>query len=207
MPLPESREEQLAFIRRVLALTGWSQTVLAKRAGLDPSTLSRFLAPSRDHNMLRNSTISRIGEVTGLRAEDVVDVPPSPALAEEAVPVSESGNDIIAMMLNQYRTRYKAVDAWRLNNRALELAGYQPGDILFLALDELPLAGDVVCAQLYDFAKQKAVSLFRLYHPPYLVASSTDAALVKPLPADGTGIVVKGVVVGSFRQRRPLAGP
>ena len=69
MSAPHNRAEQIAFVRRALALTGWSQTALAKRAGLDPSTLSHFLAEGREGHALRPATIARIAEVTGLLIE------------------------------------------------------------------------------------------------------------------------------------------
>jgi transcriptional regulator with XRE-family HTH domain len=209
MAAPQTREEQMAFVRRALALTGWSQTVLAKRAGLDPSTLSHFLSQDRDGHALRASTIARIAEVTGLlvepEPEDSLDV-----FLEEAVPVSNQPDAVIRELLARLREKHQSVDAWTLRTRALELAGYLPGDILFVSLKETPLAGDVVCGQIYDWAAKRAMTVFRLFHPPFLVASSADPLLMKPTALEGDQVSVKGVVIGSYRPRpatRPATRP
>jgi transcriptional regulator with XRE-family HTH domain len=200
MSASQTREEQIAFVRRALALTGWSQTVLAKRAGLDPSTLSHFLSSERADHSLRPSTIARIAEVTGLLVE------PEPAesldvFLEEAVPVTIQPDSVVHDVLNKLQEKYQSVDAWTLRTRALELAGYLPGDVLFVSLKETPLAGDVVCGQIYDWTEKRAVTVFRLFHPPFLVASSADPALIKPIALEGDEVSVKGVVIGSYRPR------
>lgn len=203
MAAPQTRDEQIAFVRRALALTGWSQTVLAKRAGLDPSTLSHFLSSERAEHALRPSTITRIAEVTGL----LVEPEPEEALdvfLEEAVPVSIQPDSIIHEVLGKLQEKHPAVDAWTLRTRALELAGYLPGDVLFVSLKETPLAGDVVCGQIYDWAAKRALTVFRLFHPPYLVASCADPSLVKPIALEGDQVSVKGVVVGSYRPRQSI---
>jgi transcriptional regulator with XRE-family HTH domain len=200
MAVPLTRGEQISFVRRALALTGWSQTALARRAGLDPSTLSHFLAQDREGHALRASTIARIAEVTGLLIEpepdDSLDV-----FLEEAVPMTNHADRVAVGVLAQLHQQNPAVDAWILRTRAIELAGYLPGDVLFISLQETPLAGDVVCAQIYDWAKKRAVTVFRLFHPPFLVTSTTDPSLVKPLAVDDEQVAVKGVVVGSYRPR------
>ncbi|MGH6907913.1 MAG: hypothetical protein ACREDX_08660, partial [Aestuariivirga sp.] len=93
------------------------------------------------------------------------------------------------------------IDAWTLNSRALEGAGYRPGDILLVALDETPAAGDVVCAQIYDWVKAKAETVFRIFQPPYLVAATSDPQLMRPHLVDDAAVAIKGVVLQSLRGR------
>jgi transcriptional regulator with XRE-family HTH domain len=201
MTAPQNREEQIAFVRRALALTGWSQTVLAKRAGLDPSTLSHFLSSERGEHSLRPATIASIAEVTGL----LVDPEPAEALdvfLEEAVPADLQTDSFVRVMVTKLQEKHLSIDAWTLRTRALELAGYLPGDVLFVSLKETPLAGDVVCGQIYDWSAKRAVTVFRLFHPPFLVASSADPTLVKPIALEGDAVSVKGVVIGTYRPRK-----
>ncbi len=61
---------------------------------------------------------------------------------------------------------------------------------------------DVVCAQVYDWARGKAETVFRLYEPPYLLSSTTDPKLLRPLVVDDDVVMIKGVVVASLRSRR-----
>lgn len=201
--IPTSREKQLDYIRRVLQLTGWTQSVLARRAGLDPSTLSRFLSNEREGHALRGNSILRIGEVTGISPNADAPAPPRSGLAEgEASPLAPDEGSEAQSLLASLRERHANVDAWVLTTRALELAGYLPGDIVFVSLGETPLAGDVVCAQAYDWATSRAETAFRLFQPPFLVTATLDPKLQKPWSAEESQTAIKGVVVGMLRNRR-----
>ena len=91
--------------------------------------------------------------------------------------------------------------AWTLKSRALELAGYRPGDILFVQLGTPALKGDVFCAQIYDWHAQRTETVFRIFQPPYLVAATADAELLRPYGADEESVVIKGVVLHTLRSR------
>lgn len=202
--VPESREQQLEYIHRVLALTGWSQSVLARRAGLDPSTLSRFLSNERDGHALRPNSLLRIGEVTGIKAgsDSASDDTPGGLSESEASPrPTSTADDLTDAAIQAIVARGMNVDAWTLQSRALELAGYRHGDVLLVSLDEKPQPGDVVCAQIYDWTKSRAETVFRIYQPPFLVPASMDTQLLKPLSLEDGTIAIKGVVIQSFRAR------
>lgn len=203
---PSSKEEQVAYVRRVLQLTGWSPTVLAKRAGLDPSTLSRFLANEREGHALRQSSMQRIGELIG--GAELASATKSSSNAEHGFSENEASLTILVpgtdeeATVNALRLRHQNVDAWTLNNRSLELAGFRPGDILIVSLSTLPMVGDVVCAQVYDWSNSRAETMFRIYQPPFLIAATTDLNLMKPRFADDGSTTIKGVVLHSLRARQ-----
>lgn len=88
---------------------------------------------------------------------------------------------------------------WQLSGSALELSGYRPGDFLIVDLEDEAEAGDVVCAQIYDWQAASARTVLRLYQPPYLVAAAKDPARYRPELVDNDKVVIKGVVVASFR--------
>lgn len=194
-------DEQRAYLRRVLERTGWSQTQLAQRAALDPSTLSRFLSGGREGHALRASTLTKIAAASGVPVSG--EAPPAPAgFAEaEASPLSLAGRDDLGIIIAGLAATSRSVDPWLLSSRALENAGYRPGDILLVALDEAPLQGDVVCAQIYDWTKGGAQTVFRLFQPPYLVAATNDTALLRPHATGDASVAVKGVVIASVRGR------
>ncbi len=76
-----------AFLLRVLTTTGLTQTQLAHRAGLDPSTLSRFLSEGREGHTLRANTLRKIELATGVPLDESA-APPQPGFAEsEAAPL------------------------------------------------------------------------------------------------------------------------
>lgn len=202
----QEKPDHHRYIHEVLRRTGWTQTELAKRAGLDPSTLSRFLGNPEGGQSLRASTLRRIETVTGLPFGNAAAERPAaePGFAEaEASPVDGQSSDVVALVLAQLSGSSTNIDAWQLNSRALELAGHKPGDFLFVRLGETPLRGDVVCAQIYDWTRNKAETVFRLFEPPYLVSATTDPALFAPHAISSDSVVVKGVVLHSLRSRAP----
>lgn len=68
-------------------------------------------------------------------------------------------------------------------------------------LNARPEVGDVVCAQVYDRAG-KGETVFRVFEDPFLVAATLDTKLIRPLLIDNDRVVIRGVVVASFRERR-----
>lgn len=196
-------KDQRTYIQNVMQRTGWTQSELALRAGLDPSTLSRFLTGDREGHSLRSSTIRKIESVSGISfgAAPVTAPAQEGFAAPEAEPIRiEASSPLDAVVAALTRGRAN-VDPWTLRSRALEGAGYRPGDILLVALDETPLAGDVVCAQLYNWDSGRADTVFRIFQPPYLVASSPDPVLMRPHVVDDASVQIKGVVINTIRNR------
>ncbi len=203
---PTTKADQLEYIHRLLAQTGWSPSVLAKRAGLDPSTLSRFLSNQREDHALRPSSIARLGEVTGVPAH-ALSLASSDGFAESEASLMAlpEGSDIEATVI-ALRARHANVDAWTLNSRALELAGYRQGDVLIVGLSTPPIPGDVVCAQVYDWNNNRAETIFRIFQPPFLSSATTDAKLMKPYFTDDGSTAIKGVVLHTLRPRAAAFG-
>lgn len=204
MPL---EDDHRSFIVRIMDLTGWNQTELAQRAGLDPSTLSRFLSSSRSGHALRGSTIRKLEAVSGLsfgsKHDDTADDSGVAGFAEpEAVPLSMAEATPLQQAIAALSQGKSNVDPWTLKSRALEGAGFRPGDILLVALGETPMQGDIVCAQIYDWTKGRAETVFRLFQPPYLVAATADTNLMRPFVVDDGAVTVKGVVLHTLRQRK-----
>ncbi len=196
----DAGEDQHKFIETVLTKTGWSQTDLANRAGLDPSTLSRFLTKGRDGHALRASTIARIAKASGVRfGKD----PTIQGLSDrEAEPFEFDSFDSRTAAIKVLCGSDQNIDAWTLNSRALENIGYKPGDVLLVSLNETPHTGDIVCAQIYDWSKDQAETIFRLYQPPALLSASNDMSLLTPYVLGDSAVIIKGVVMHALRSRK-----
>lgn len=194
----DTREEQKAWLQKVIASTGIAPTTLAQKAGLAPTTLTRFLNSNDYNNALSARTISSVEKFTGIRFS--ADVAPIGFGEVEATPFDTDENSDLAKRVRSL-IGADPVHPWVLSSRALETAGYQPGDILLVDLNAHPAAGDVVCAQLYDFSKMKAETVFRIFEPPYLCSASYDRAHLAPILID-RNVGIKGVVTLSLRPRR-----
>ncbi|UWR31359.1 helix-turn-helix domain-containing protein [Sulfitobacter sp. W002] len=93
------------------------------------------------------------------------------------------------------------VDVWQIERGALSLMGYFPGDMILLDThqSELCKAGDVVIAQKYDGKTGASRMLLRRYEPPVLVAASPEAADRRVDVVDGSNVLIRGKIIGSWR--------
>jgi transcriptional regulator with XRE-family HTH domain len=92
-------------------------------------------------------------------------------------------------------------DVWELKTNAVEMAGYLPGDIVVVAADVEPQPGDLVLARPHAAHGQFVEAVWRLYAPPALVTATSDRAAFASVRLDQASVM--GVVIGSFRRRRP----
>jgi transcriptional regulator with XRE-family HTH domain len=203
------REETKTWVKAVLTHLRVKPTELARRIGKAPSTINRFLNdPGAEHN-LSDETIFAIAEVSGLSP---LEYPSSPRRAPgfyepEAQAFdagSGSGDTLVDDAVRNLVHGRNAVDPWILRSRAVETVGYLPGDILIVDMNERPRPRDLVCAQVFDWAGGKAETVFRLYEPPYLIAATGDARLLKPFVVDDDVVIIRGVVISSLRPRRNI---
>ncbi|MEP6284305.1 MAG: LexA family transcriptional regulator [Nitratireductor sp.] len=198
-----SRHKHLAWVKAVMAHRGWNQTELARKAQLDPSTLSRFFREVNPGAMLQSHTIDKIAAVGGIppfRTEPPA--PPRGFQEREAELYDGSLPDLMTdEVLVAVKTGKNGVDPWILRSDALVHAGYRPGDIVIVDRNAEPLDGDIVCAQVYD-ASGKAETVMRIYEEPYLVAASPDPRLQRPLHVGKDHVLLRGVVVGTWKPRR-----
>ncbi len=198
-----TRRRQLAWVEAILTHKGWSRTKLAREAGVDPSTLSKFLSDPDNKAQLQTNSVDKITAVGGIDPYQTA-VPSRPqGLAEsEAEPFFlETASPIVELAVSALKQDHNGIDPWVMRSRALEHEGYLPGDILMVDLNVGPKSGDAVCAQVYD-RQGKAETVIRIYDDPFLISASSDPEVRKPLLVDGDRVVILGVVVASFRPRR-----
>ena len=127
--------------------------------------------------------------VPGFSDSDAAVWKPGPGLAENA-PIKS-----VAAALGER----PGVDVWRVQTRAMVLAGLLQGD--FMLVDshqaERVKPGDIVIAQVYN--RTGATTVLRRYAPPVLVAASVDPADAGVHVVDGVNVVVRGKVIASWR--------
>lgn len=198
------RRKQLAWIQAILAARNWKPTTLARAAGVDHSTISKFLNDRLNVAQLNTTTVEKIAAAGGIPPYET-SVPGQPrGLAErEAEPYEamRAADAILGSAIEAVRAGRNGLDPWVLRSRALEAAGYMPGDVLMVDLNGLPEDGDAVCAQVYDKAG-KAETVMRIYEKPFLVPATFDRTVRRPLLVDDDNVIIRGVVVATLRPRR-----
>lgn len=197
----EEVARHFAWIDWVQSRTGLGDTSLAEQAGLEKNYLYR----KRNVSPLNPAKIRQIVDFTGLPGPDTYLLPGIVGLSEEATRFDDAAADVDPAIADVVRHLIKDrpnAAAWTLNTRALEGAGYLPGDIVITDAKALPFSGEAVCAQVADAKAGTAETIFRILERPYLVAASSDPALRKPLLIDDDRVIVVATVVQSFRPRR-----
>jgi len=190
------QEAARQFIRRVLTAKKWTPNRLGREAKVSPSTVHRAL--NDDRFVTGNTVLDKIAKAAGIEwssASAPMGQPGQFGEAEATPYTSEA--EIPAELLPA-----DGEAVWRLNTRAIELAGYLPGDLVLVRQGVDAVNGDLVCAQVYNFQQDTAETVWRIYDAPYLVARTMDPSVsTKPLTVDGERVIIWGVVIRCLRVR------
>lgn len=205
-PMTDLREQQLAWLENIINSSGLTLTDVARRAKLNPSTLTRFRAKDDGGHTLTARTVQKIEEATGVPAyEQRTKVRAVSVLSEgEATPFvfDEKTNDLMIEALRSVVQRSNSIDLWILKTSALAGVGYQEGDVIIVDRDALPRPGDAVCAQRYDWRRGTAETIFRVFRTPYLLTAHIAGEPGQPDVVDDETVAIKGVIVGGCHLRR-----
>lgn len=196
----EEYARHFAWVDWLLQKTGRTDASLAKEAGLASNYLYRKRA---EGTVLGATQIRMLSEHYDLPGPDTYLLPGAAGLSDEATPyVAATGDDASRKLVDAAVEGRVNAAAWVLKTRALEDAGFLPGDIVISDRSELPQAGDAVVAQVVDLRSGSTETVFRVLEAPYLVAASADPALRKPLLIDNERVIVMGTITHSIRTRR-----
>ena len=193
-------QDQRVWIQGILDRMGITATELARRANLDPSTLTRFMGGERDGHMLSARTVRKIEGIANKNEA------PPPALREEAVPYTaeQVPPSPLGAALAAMRAGRNGLDPWIVASARLEALRLYEGDVLMVDLNAEPRAGDIVCAQIYDWQRGGAQTVFRLYEPPFLLSGEIVGQGRAPVAVDGNNVKIRGVVVARISPRNML---
>jgi len=199
------QQRQRAWLAEVVAATKLKPSQIADAAGVSDTTLTRLLNNPEYKGTLSQITIDRIKSTYKLPGPEDYAGTRRPTLlgfseAERFDPKREKGE--LSRMVTAILQARPGVDPWRLKTNALELSGYLPGDVLFVDLNAIAKPQDAVCAQVYDWQRGSAQTVWRIFDPPFLVGSALDRTAYKPLLVDNERVAVKGVIVESLRPHR-----
>lgn len=143
--------------------------------------------------------LRRIAETCGLPPGWIAGVD------ERAEPSTGFGEDLVPFEPSLPRLPERpplGTGRWTVASRALDLAGFLPGDVVEFDLsDDRPRAGEVVVAQLYD-VDGSGRTVLRLCEPPYLVVQTGDPSIPRRPVEIGPQAVVMGRFLRMTRERR-----
>lgn len=195
------RAAQRDWLREVLRKTGETASQLAKEVGVSDTTLTRFLNKEDYSGTLAPVTIARIAEHAGVNTPGAGAQPAPRGFREDGAPWAgpEAGDGLGGVIAALLRHRPDA-HPWVMKSDALALEGVRPGDIMIIDMVETPRAGEVVCAQIEQGLG--AVTVFRVYRPPYLVAAAYDPTAYPPEIVDGERVRIAGVMTDMLRGRK-----
>ncbi|AZN71837.1 hypothetical protein D5400_11620 [Georhizobium profundi] len=200
------RRKHLEWVNAILDFKDWKRARLSREAGINPSTLTKFVNDTSGTATLSTEVIEKIAAVGGIPPFERKPPAMQRGLAEDEathydlVIESRDSAGTLRKMLVELKSMRNGIDPWILRSRGLETAGYLPGDVLVVDMNATPSNGDVVCAQVMN-AMGQAEILFRVYEHPFLVAASMDNSLRRPLLVDNERVQIKGVVVTMMRER------
>lgn len=144
-----------------------------------------------------DDVLKRAGVLKPIEARRV-----TPAFADsDAAPWGDRSDDSVCGVAAALGGGKSGIDVWQVETGALSLMGYVPGDMILLDTQqsELCKVGDVVIAQKYDGKTGASRMLLRRYEPPVLVAASPEMADRRVDVVDGTNVLIRGKIIGSWR--------
>lgn len=216
------RAAQQAWLDEIERTLEATPSEIANLSDISPATLTRMRYKQGHNGTLSAAIVDRIVAGTGIEAPPEVkpkkyqrsDIA-SPAVPRPTPPAGTGGlsdheaepyiapkGDPLANLVTAAVAGRVHVVPWTLRSRALEDELCQPGDIMIVDLNAEPVAGDIVCAQLYDFERGTATrTVFRLFHPPFLVGAGREDGARTPHLIDGN-VGIKGVVELVIRRTR-----
>lgn len=201
----ELQARQRAWLQEVVRITGLSLTQIARKSDVSDTTLTRLVNRPNYDGTLTQLVIDRIKETFKVPGPEEYASARRPLLGgfgEAERFDMQAEPPALAKVIAALLGGRAAVDAWRLKTAALEEVGYLPGDIVLVDLNAQPMPQDAVCAQVYDWTRGGAETVWRVFDPPFLVAAARERTAYKPLLVDNERAIIKGVIVESLRPHR-----
>lgn len=195
------------WIKAVAAFMNLSLSDLAVKAGLSPSTVTRYVNDETGQLTVTDRTLDSIAHYSGIAKYVMPGQRTVPGFGEsEAVPYDarqgEKLPDWVMQAIAAHKGQRNGVEPWVMKGWALDLLGVLPGDVLMIDQNKRPKPGNIVCAQLTDLATGRTETVMRRYEPPYIVGYSAKVGPIRPETVDENRVIIMGVEDGIIRPRQ-----
>lgn len=203
MPNPPDTK---AWIKAVAAHLNLSISALAQRTGVAPSTLTRYVNDRSGTLTIKDATLDAIAGFSGVPKLIMPGTRLPLGMSEAGVVPYRAGEseplpDWVADAVEKAKAGRNGIDAWIIKDRALDLLGILPGDVVLIDQNRRARAGDVVCVQLTDLVTGNVETVMRHYEPPYVLTYSARMQPARPEAVDDERVIIMGVSIGAIRPR------
>ncbi|RJG46475.1 XRE family transcriptional regulator [Mesorhizobium sp. DCY119] len=195
MNMSDEEDSRLLLVRERLRATmegNGGQKAVSKLTGIPVNTLGNYVRGIVAEPPASN--LVKIAKACGVSASWLMGLEKS-----GSSPIGISAGDVEAYEGQPIVFGSKAAKShcrWRVASRALELAGYLPGDLLEFDLGGRPSRGEPVVAEVRNETGEVS-SVLRLFQPPVLTAHTADPTIdARPIQLDPAEARVK--VLGAF---------
>lgn len=196
------QRETKEWIRSVARHMNLSPSQLALSSGMAASTLTRFLNDLTNTVGITQSSLEKVAKYSGFRPHQMPGRARAGMAEPDTVPLQHETTEWpnwISAAVQAAKAGKNGVEAWVMKGAALDGIGVMPGDIVLIDLNARPSTGDVVLAQLLDFATGTAETVMRLYQAPFITTHSLRLGPGRPEHVDEERVTIAGVRVGLLR--------
>ncbi len=188
------------WIAQLMAEHNVTASELARRAGLAESTLTRLMSDTGSGNLPREGTIAKIERAFNTR-RPVIQTTNIPAGARGVIQDPRVSTKEIAGILSAAAANdLSALEAYMVADRALDLKGYMPGDVLLIDTEKRPENGDIVAVSFGSPTQSTGRVSLRIYDTLFLISHSTDDSLRRPILNEPGRVQLVGVVQMAVRR-------
>jgi hypothetical protein len=196
------------WLKALPGLTGKKLTTIAREIRVSPSTLTRPLSEGNNGtSTLHANTIAKIIAATGAPPpQSEIEGPPRRGHAGalrtatgDVTPFVPSTDDPVSAAVETLVAGANSIAAYTVRSRALELAGFLPGDVVLVDLANThPRPGEAVCAIVREWSGARPATIIRIFEhaPPInLLVAHTAGAQLAPIVVDNVRVTILGVLL------------
>lgn len=189
--------EYRAWIEGICTQHHVTPTEIARRIGASPSTITRQIKPGWTRRP-QLDILRRISQAfqQPIPASLVGTAVAAPGLQEpDVAPINVAARD------DGFDPN---ISRWQVRTPVLAGLGCMVGDVLEFDARIVPVAGDIVIAQVYKFGQTGADTVMRYVMPPFLVAAEAGRPTILPVEMDPTGerVVIMGTMTRRVAERQ-----